>query len=409
MTRVPAGGIMLTMKFGQRGLDAYKAQSKPLPSRSDKKSTPGDAALSAMESIDSSKKTPPGLLKTGKESAIPSLREGEAAPEELKGIAKAARFILLLDKEEAGSVLRNMNEREIELITREIARIRSVSLEEARTVLEDFGSALPPHKVAGGLGMAREILNRAFGEEKSREFLKKSVPESFPAPFSFLNDLSLPQMMQLLKDESLETLSVILSFLDPQKASGIIKSRPSEDQVKLIRRMGRIDKVDPAILSSMEGILQERVHKLAKVDEVEIDGASRLTEILRFMDPQSESTILSELDNRDPDLGRRIREDLLTMDSVFKLRPRDLQTLLMDIPNETLILLLKDKDQDVTDHIMENLSTQRRMLLEEDRILAPLVPRSEVKKVTREFLETIRRKQEEGSFILLDEDDDLLV
>ena len=401
--------MMMIMKFGQRGLDAYRAQSKPLPRRSEKESDPGDAALSAMETMDISKKTPPGLLKTGKKSSSPSARELKAAPEELKGIAKAARFILLLDKEDAGSVLRNMNEREIELITREIARIRSVSLEEARTVLEEFGSALPPHSASGGVDMARAILNRAFGEEKSREFLKKSVPESFPAPFSFLNDLSLPQMMQLLKDESLEALSVILSFLEPHKASGLIKSRPPEEQVKLIRRMGRIDKVDPGILSSMEGILQERVHKLAKVDEVEIDGASRLTEILKFMDPQSENTILSELDNRDPDLGRKIREDLLTMDSIFKLRTRDLQTLLMDLPNDTLVLLLKDKDQEVVDHILGNLSSQRRILLEEDRIMAPLVPRSEVKKVTREFLETIRSKQEEGSFILLDEDDDLLV
>lgn len=402
-------GMMKNMKFGQRGLDAYKAQSRPVQSRQEKQSTHSDAALSALRAIDHTNVPAPGLLKTGKERTASSGKDHKASPQELKGIAKAARFILLLDKEEAGSVLRNMDEREIELITREIARIQSVSLDEARIVLEDYGSSIPAHSAVGGITMAQDILNRAFGEEKSREYLRKSVPDSVASPFSFLKDLSLPQVMQLLKDESLETLSVILSFMDPQKASGLIKSRPAGDQVKLIRRMGRIDKVDPRILSSMEGILQERVHKLARVDDVEIDGASRLTEILRHMDSRSETTILNELDSRDPELGKRIREDLLTMDSIFKLRPRDLQALLMDIPNETLVLLLKDKGQEVVEHLLANLSSQRRVIMEEEMVLAPLVPRSEVKEVTREFLETIRKKQDEGSYILLDEDDDLLV
>ncbi len=397
-------GMILNMKFGQKGLDAYKAQTEA----GKKKENSRDAALSALKALDQKASSPEGLLKTGRE-VLSERRDSRQSGEILKGIAKAARFILLLDKDEAGKVLRNMDEREIELITREIARIQSVTIDEARMILEDFGSSLNPHAARGGSEMARDILTRAFGEEKGLELMRKSVPDSVPAPFDFLNDLSVPQLLLLLKDDTLETLAIILSFMDPRKALGLIKSRPKEEQVLLIKRMGRIDKIDPRIISRMEGLLQERVHKLARVDEVEIDGASRLTEILKHMDPSSENSILRELDDRNPELGRRIREELLTMDSIFKLRPRDLQNLLMNMSNENLVLLLKDKDQEVVDHILSHLSSQRRLILEEEMVLAPLVHRSEVKKVTREFLELIKEKQEQGVYILLDEDEDLLV
>ena len=412
MTPVLSQGYDSSMKFGQRGLDAYKAQTR-LVQREQKEDSPGNSALKALEKQErneldiTEKNTRKGFLKTGKkaEEAVNS----SLLPEEMKGIRKAARFILLLGREEAGKVLREMDEKEIELITAEIAHIRSVSLDEASRILEDFGSSLTPHSVSGGVDMAREILNRAFGKEKSREVIHRAVPDAVPPPFSFMNDLTVPQTLQVLKGESIETLAIILSFMEAPRASGFIKTLPPDEQIRLIKRMGRLQKIDPLIVSSIDNLLQERVHAISKVEDVEIDGAARLTEILRHMSPIEENHILHGLEDRNPDLSRRIREELMTMDCIFQLRPRDLQSLLLEIPNETLVLLLKDKDDKVVNHILDHLSTQRRSILEEERILAPLVPRRDVQEVTRTFLETIRSRQEEGSYILLDEEDEYLV
>ena len=395
------------MKFGQKGLDAYKAQN----SRTTPADTPegGDnTALKALNREDSrvtlrNGDVKPGLLKTGGES--PGTQEGD----KLKGTARAARFLLLLGKDEAGKVLRAMSEAEIEQITAEIARINSVSTAEAGQILDEFGYNIQAHSVTGGISMARDILFRAFGQEKGRQYISRAVPDAVPQPFSFMNDLTLPQMLQIVKGETPESLSVILSFMEAEKVSSYLQTLPPEEQVLLVKRMARMQKIHPEVLNRMEGLLHERVHNIARMEEVEIDGKARLTEILRHMGMDEEKNILRDLEDKNPDLSREIRDNLLTMDCIFQLRPRDLQNLLLETSDETLVLLLKDKEERVVEHILSHLSSRRRMLLEEARITAPLVPRKDVQLLTGEFLERIRRRQEEGSYILLSEEDEYLI
>ncbi len=410
------GGYDEYMKFGQRGLDAYKAQSKPQRDRTD--GNPDEnTALKALIKEDRKGESafdPPGLIKTAGVSAdrvglSSSLKQAPPPKESPAGIRKAARFLLLLGKEEAGNVLRNMTESEIEQITGEIASIKSVTLDEAKLVLEDFGYNIEPHTVRGGINMARDILSRAFGKEKGEQYIRTACPEILPHPFSFMNDLSLPQLLQILKDEQVESLSVILSFMDAEKVSAYIKTLDLAKQVSLVKRMAHMQQVHPDVIANMEGVLQERVHGIARTEEVDIDGPARLTEILRYMNRQDETTILREIEDNNPDISRQIKENLMTMESIFQLRPRDLQNLLLETANETIVLLLKDKEKRICEQILSHLSAQRRFLIEEERIIAPLVPRKDVQNVTREFLEMIRVRQEEGRYILLGEEDEYLL
>ena len=405
------GGYHDSMKFGQRGLDAYKAQSGGNPPAR-RENEENNTALKALLHEDAQARTlrkavPPasegGLLKTGK---VPAARKD--LPE--KGIRQAARFLLLLGTEEAGRVLRNMSDQEIEQITAEIARIRQIGPEEAVAVLEEFGyRANHSAGAAGGVDTARDILHRAFGEERGDRFLHTACPDAVPVPFSFMNDLTLPQMMMVLGEESDEALTVILSFMEPERVSSFLKPLPAERQVNLVKRMARSRKFHPDVISRMETVLQERVHRMDHRDEVEVNGPDRLTEILRHMDSSSEKRILSDLEDGRPDLSRQIREQLHTIDCIFRIRRRDLENLLLETENDRIVMILKGKDERIKEHILNHLSSQRRLLVEEELILARPVPRKEVRRITREFLEYIRRREEEGAFILLGEDEDYLV
>ena len=125
--------------------------------------------------------------------------------------------------------------------------------------------------------------------------------------------------------------------------------------------MAKMKKIHPDVLTGMEALLHERVHNMARVEEVEIDGKNRLTEILRHMGMQEEKKILSDLEDENPDLSREIREKLLTIDAVFDLRPRDLQNQLLETSDDSLVLLLKDKEEGVVEHLLSQLSSRRRM------------------------------------------------
>jgi len=417
------------MKFQHKGLDAYKAEAKKsAPShvqqemqKSAVKSSAGSKVLNSL--FASEKDEDSGLIKTG---GIP-LEEGRPKdrphsqraaadapkPGSLKnrgGALQAARFLLLLGKEEAGQVLRNMNEDEIELVTAEIARIREITRDEALEILHEFGQKINlKGEGIGGIDTARDFLIGAFGKEKAGQILKKAVPDSQEVPFAFLNDLPLAHLLQLLKGEPEETSSIILSFMKPEKVSAYLGSCEQGSQVRLIRMMARKREVNPEILSRIEMVLQEKVHQLGHQEEIRIDGEDRLTQILRHMDSGAEKRILGHLEEADPNLSRKIKDHLHTIDCIFQMRPRDLQSLLLEMDNDRIAFILRGKEDRVKEYILNQLSTQRKLIVEETMIISPRVSRKEVDRETREFLNLIRKREEDGTYILLGKGDDDLV
>ncbi|MDC7235783.1 MAG: FliG C-terminal domain-containing protein [Spirochaetales bacterium] len=388
------------MKFSQKGLDAYKAEN----SRSlDSREVGDSAALKALND------KAPGLLKTGTPSVMPSAPAGLQKTEQKteqktasSGTSQAARFLLLLGKEEAGKVLRKMSESEIEQVTAEIARIKEINRDEALQILQTFGDRFNlKGNSSGGLDRARSFLIQAFGEERAENIIAKAVPDSLPRPFAFMNDLSLPQVLQLLKDEPPQTCSVVLSFLEPATVSAYLKSCDPSAQVTLVRLMGRKRELHPEALSSMDNLLSEKAHRIGKVNEVEINGKDRLTEILKHMDTGAEKRILGDLEEGNPELGKSIRDQLHTIDCIFQMRSRDLQNLLLEMDNDRIAFILRGKEERVVDHMLNHLSSQRKLIVEETMILSPKVSRKEVDKETREFLNLIRKREEEGTYVLL--------
>lgn len=388
------------MKFPQKGLDAYKAENRRVMD------SPEDQESAALKIL---KNESPGLLKTG---TVPlDTVNTTAAPvrksDSSSGTAQAARFLLLLGKEEAGKVLRKMSEAEIEQVTAEIARIKEISRDEAIQILQTFGDKFNlKGNSTGGLDRARSFLVQAFGEERADQIIVRAVPDTVPPPFAFMNDLSLPQMLQLLKEEPVETCSVILSFLDAETVSAYLKSCDPAVQVALIRQMARKRDMNPEILSRMDTLLQEKAHRIGKLEEVVIDGQDRLAEILKHMDTQAEKRILGDLEEDDPELSKNIKEQLHTIDCIFQMRPRDLQNLLLEMDNERIAFILRGKEDRVVDHVLNHLSSQRKLIVEETMILSPKVSRKEVDKETREFLELIRKREEEGAYVLLGRDEE---
>jgi flagellar motor switch protein FliG len=403
------------MKFTQKGLDAYRSESRrdlsvnnedaehvsksgsgaDLKPKSESGMKGAAHAAGASLQARSFPDHRDGLIKTG--TAGETEKEASGG-----GTAQAARLLLLLGKEEAGKVLRRMSEKEIEQVTSEIARINELGRDEALAILQEFGARLNLlGGRSGGVDTARDFLSAAFGAEKAEQIIGRAVPDALPPPFDFMNDLTLPQVLQILSEESEESISVILSFLKPEKVSAYLKSLDQTAQVRLVRRMARKRDFDPDILSRMGTVLQEKAHALGRSDAVEVNGKDRLTEILKHMGGDAEKRILGDLEDVHPDLGREIRDQLHTIDCIFRMRDRDLENLLMEMDNDRIAFILRGKEDAVKEHILAHMSSQRKLIVEETMILSPRVARREVEKETREFLNLIRRREEEGSYVIL--------
>lgn len=330
---------------------------------------------------------------------------------------KAARLLLLLGTDEAAGVLARMHPREAEELAGRAARIRGVDASEAAALLQEFGDRFGTMKLeraGGGVQAARSILTAAFGEEHAGRIIARSVPESRPKPFAFLNDLSFTRLAALLAGENPRTLALVMACLDPGQAAALLESLPPRERRRTVLRMARSESVSTEVLRAAEQALREKLRLSPPDDEGEaVDGRSALADILRHMDIDDEKRLLGELSQADPDLADAVKEKLCTMDTVLHLRKRDLESILRSMAESEIALLLKGQPPEIEQCITDALSSRRRLLVSDESRLLGAVPRGDAEAAAAGFLERIREGEDKGVFVILREtdsrDEDLLI
>ena len=86
------------------------------------------------------------------------------------GIQKAAILLIALGPERSADIFKHLKEDEIEELTLEIANTRSVSPQVKEDVLNEFYQiCLAQQYIAeGGIGYAKELLDKALGEDRAK-------------------------------------------------------------------------------------------------------------------------------------------------------------------------------------------------------------------------------------------------
>src|SRR5580692_7258924 len=104
----------------------------------------------------------------------------------IPGARKAAMLLISLGDLASAKILSHLSEDEVQKVTKEVARVRSVSSVELESVLEEFHNLMlaTDYVVSGGLDYARKMLVAAFGQEDGTRLLEK-LPKDLGRPSSF--------------------------------------------------------------------------------------------------------------------------------------------------------------------------------------------------------------------------------
>ena len=383
--------------------DSYRKASGKSSSRNNSSGTSSNASSGASSGGSTgaaSTETVRGLLKTG------APRRGKAAAG--SGAEKAARFLMVIGRDQAAEVLRHLDEADVEAVTREIARIGTLSGAEAEAVLEQIGDAAAKGRERhGGPAVAKEFLTRAFGEERGEEvYGKLGIGES--DRFAFLEELEPQQVALLLKEESPPVVATILSTLSAAPAARVVKLMSEERRAEVVLRMARMNAVSPEVLARVEEVLKERIRRQGKLVSNEIDGRGVLASILRHMDLDGERAVLDSLAEEDPELARSIRDRLFTIDSILAIDDRDLQEALTEFTEREIACVLVGQAERVRSKLLRNISERRAKDVSEEYVHQADIPQKEVSDVQRRFLEHLRRLAEEGAILVRNSDDEYI-
>jgi flagellar motor switch protein FliG len=327
-----------------------------------------------------------------------------------KGFEKAARFLVLLGKEQASEVLKHLSEEEVAGITKEIASLERLDTREAAKILEEFGYLIKTKDLLarGGVDMAKEILRAAFEEDRANALIERLALKTAPHPFAFLMDLDIEQVKLLLKNESPQVLAVIIPHLSPELGAQVLGSLAPEVQVPVVQRMANLAQINPEVLRQAEGSLREKVRAQGQIVTQEVDGQAVLADILRNMAPGAERAIMENLKSQDRVLAQALAKRLMTMDVLFAIPDRDLEKVLRDFSETELARIVKGLSDTQLSRLQANLSERRWELVEQESVRLGSMFRSEIDRALAEFLDYVRSQRDKGEIRIIQEGEQVL-
>jgi flagellar motor switch protein FliG len=314
---------------------------------------------------------------------------------------KAAVLLMSLPEEQAGKLLSKLDQKQVEAVSIEIAKITNIGPEEQEQVIQDFAGSSPTALTggAGGLTVAKTLLERALG--KNANAALDNVRLSIEAlPFGFLQKVDTQNLLTFIIDEHPQTIALILSHMSPGQAALLIGGLPSERQLSVIRRIATMGQTSPEIIHEVEKGLEHRMSSVMSQQFENAGGVAAVAEILNVTDRATERSLLENLAQEDPDLVEEIRRLMFVFEDITKFTGRDIQTVLKNVESSQWAMALKGASDELKQKILSNMSKRASALLTEEMEYLGPVRASNVEQVQQQIVDVIRRLEDAGEITI---------
>lgn len=333
--------------------------------------------------------------------------------EKLTGRRKAAALLITLGKDRSSEVLRHMSDEDIERLTWEISAMGELHSEARRQVVEEFEQAAVSNNVValGGLDYAEELLRMALGEDKAHELVDRLSATSPTVPFGFLRHLNVSQLVNFLSNEHPQTVSLLLSFLNPEKSAQVLSALDPDLAADVAVRVATMERANPEIVNEVESVLRRKLSSVLQParETQSVGGIEVLVELLKQSNRMTEKTIIEALEENEPELADEIKKRMFVFENIATLDDRSIQRVLREIEVRDLGLALKATPEDVIDCIMRNMSQRAAAMLREDMDASGPVRLRQVEEAQSRIVSVIRRLDDAEEIVISRGGDDELV
>ena len=322
--------------------------------------------------------------------------------DKMSGLQKSAILLIALGPEKSASIFKHLKEEEIEELTLEIANTRSITPQIKESVIEEFYQVcLAQQYIAeGGIGYAKELLEKALGAEKAMSVIGKLTASLQVKPFEFVRKTDASQLLNFIQDEHPQTIALILSYLSPLQASMIISALPPERQADVAKRVAMMDRTSPDIIKEVEKILESKLANLVNQDYTIIGGVDAVVEILNAVDRGTEKHIMETLEIEEPELADEIRKKMFVFEDILLLDDRSIQRVLRDVDNNDLAIALKGSNENVQAAIFNNLSKRLAAMIKEDMEYMGPVRMKDVEEAQQKIVNIIRKLEDSAEIVI---------
>lgn len=318
------------------------------------------------------------------------------------GIQKAAILLISLGPDKSSQIIKHLNDSEIDKLTLEMAHMRKVSEEQRDSVIDEFHKmCIASNYIAqGGIEYAREVLERALGEQRAFEIISRLSSSLKMRPFDLVRRSDPKQLFSFIQGEHPQTIALIMTHLPAEKSAILLSSLSQDIQAEVTKRIALMGRTSPEVLKEIEKVLESKISNLAPTDYTTSGGIQSVVDMLNRTDPSTLKIVMDVLEMDDPDLAEQIKRQMFVFEDIVLLDDRGIQLVLREVDTKDLALAIKGTNEEVSEKILKNMSTRASTMLKEDiQFMGPVRVR-DVEEAKQKIVKIIRKLEEAGAIII---------
>lgn len=325
------------------------------------------------------------------------------ATAKLTGKDKAALILMSLGDDVAAEILRQLPPTDIKAVLSAMQRLGKIPSAIVDDVMREFQSQLSNHKASvqgGSDAISRLVQSMSKGNSASRNFDLAALTGA--QTLNSVRNADPVALATIVHREHPQTGALILAHCEHAQASNILKKLKDNVRTEIMLRIARLEAVDPETLAELDQSLAEQLRSLSHHGMSKVGGAEQLAKMLNAMEPTLQEQMLSQLEDRDPDLAESVRAFMFTFDDLTRLTPKSWQTLLSKVPQHVWLRALRTAREEILANVQKNLSSRAWTTLKDDLESSGKVRLQDVTDAQTEVMRVAKKLLDEGSLELSD-------
>ena len=363
--------------------------------------------------------------KTEKKEKTQKAKKGEPAPEPeapaqpeameapglgkpslidtMSGAQKAAAVIVSLGVDKASHLYQYMEPEDVEQITLEVAKLGYLDADSTEAVLNEYYQMCMTNKAVteGGLEYAKTVLEKAFGAQAASSLLDKVTKSLKNREFAFMNKAGEKDLFTALQNERPQTIALVLSYVEPDKAAAVVAQLDPETQVKVVERIALMDSASPTAVKIIEAEMSNKFANIFSSSNVQVGGIDFVADVMNNVDRVSEKSIFDGLTMYDAVLADEIRKRMFVFEDIITMDDRSVQRFVRDCDTHDLVLALKSATSELANKLFKNMSTRMAESIKDDLEITTNVRMKDVDDAQQRIVGVIRDLEAKNEIIIL--------
>lgn len=316
---------------------------------------------------------------------------------------KVAALLIALGPATASEVLKNITDDDLlEQVTLDIASLNKVPTEVLNSILEEFRAIFQASNYlsSGGMNYAKELLEKAYGNEQAKKILDRLLVLMNSNPFQFFNEADPGQLATSFQNENPQLIALIMAYLKPEHSAQVLNFLPADVQAQVALKIADMDTTNPEILSEIEKIVESKFSSVVVQDFSKAGGVESLADILNHADRSTERNVIELLEIQSPQLAEEVRELMFVFEDIVNLEDRAIQRILREVDTKDLAMSLKGTKEDVKEKIFKNMSERAQAMLRDEMEYMGPVRAREVQEIQSKIVGIIRTLEVAGEIVV---------